>query len=64
MGVGNVCRDCEWGNGGTAAKREEATGRARAWIIPGGDMRVPSSKKDRPSEEIGVVASIGTLGIG
>jgi hypothetical protein len=57
-----VSRDSDWGNGG---KREEATGRARVCIIPGGEMRALSSMKDKPSEEeIGEVLSTGTLGIG
>lgn len=59
--VANVCRDSDWGNAGTAARREAA----RVCIIPEGEMRASSSKKDRPSEGlIGVLLSIGTLGIG
>ena len=60
-----VCRDSDWGNGGTVGKREEATGRARVCIMPGGEMRALSSIKDKPSEgEIGEVLRTGTLGIG
>jgi hypothetical protein len=60
-----VCRDPDWGNGDTAGKREEAIGRARVCIIPGGEMRALESIKDKLSEGgIGEVLSTGTLGIG
>lgn len=63
--VDTMCRDSDWGNGDTAGKREEARGRARVCIIPGGEMRAPSSIKDKPSEGgIGEVLSTGMLGIG
>lgn len=61
--VDKVCRESDWGNGDTAGKREEATGRARVCIIPGGGLEALSSTKDKPSEG-GFVLSTGMLGIG
>jgi hypothetical protein len=63
--VETMCRESDWGNEDTAGKREEATGRVRVCIIPGGEMRALSSMKDKPSEgESGEVPRAGTLGIG
>jgi hypothetical protein len=63
--VDTVCRDSDWGNGATVGKREEAIGRVRVCIIPGGEMRALSSIKDKVSDGgIGEVLRTGMLGIG